>query len=86
MQNKSSHTILPLINASSAPSTLHKMKFSIKDFFSKCDQICNSLPEDLVILTEEILSGKLRFQSGSKPSKVKNMGNDIIHEISFEFT
>ena len=83
MQNKSSHTILSLINASSTPSTLRKMKFSIKDFFSKCDQICNSFPADLVILTEEILSGKL---SSSKPSKVKNMGNDIIHEISFEFT
>ena len=31
-----------------------KMKFSIKDFFSKCDQ-------DLVTFTEEILNGKLHF-------------------------
>ena len=30
--------------------TAQKMKFSIKDFFSKCDQI-----------TEEILNGKLQF-------------------------
>ena len=36
---------------------LHKkMKFSIKDFFSKCDQI-----SDLVTFTEEILNGKLHF-------------------------
>ena len=31
------------------------MKFSIKDFFSKCDQA------DLVTFTEEILDGKLHF-------------------------
>ena len=34
-----------------------KMKFSIKDFFSKCDQI----RRDLVTFTEEILNGKLYF-------------------------
>ena len=33
-----------------------KMKFSIKDFFSKCDQI-----RDFVTFTEEILNGKLHF-------------------------
>ena len=33
------------------------MKFSIKDFFSKCDQET----ADLVTFTEEILNGKLRF-------------------------
>ena len=32
--------------------TAQKMKFSIKDFFSKCDQI---------IFTEEILNQKLHF-------------------------
>ena len=37
--------------------TAQKMKFSIKDFFSKCDQI----PADLVTFTEEILNGKLHF-------------------------
>ena len=36
--------------------TAWKMKFSIKDFFSKCDQTA-----DLVIFTEEILNGKLHF-------------------------
>ena len=34
--------------------TAQKMKFSIKDFFSKCDQIRRKL-------TEEILNGKLHF-------------------------
>ena len=34
-----------------------KNKFSIKDFFSKCDQFCSFL----VISTEEILNGKLHF-------------------------
>ena len=33
--------------------TTQKMKFSIKDFFSKCDQIYK--------FTEEILNGKLHF-------------------------
>ena len=33
------------------------MKFSIKYFFSKCDQIRRKL--DLVTFTEEILNGKL---------------------------
>ena len=33
------------------------MKFSIKDFFSKCDQFS----ADLVTFTEEILNGKLHF-------------------------
>ena len=34
--------------------TAQKMKFSIKDFFSKCDQI-------QVTFTEEILNGKLHL-------------------------
>ena len=33
------------------------MKFSIKDFFSKCDQIRSTA--DLVTFTGEILNGKL---------------------------
>ena len=37
-----------------------KMKFSINDFFSKCDQIRRKL-QDLVTFTEEILNGKLHF-------------------------
>ena len=34
------------------------MKFSVKDFFNKCDQIRSV---DLVIFTEEIFNGKLHF-------------------------
>ena len=40
--------------------TAQKMNFSIKDFFSKYDQIYD-FPVDLVIFTEEILNGKLPF-------------------------
>ena len=36
------------------------MKFSIKDFLSKCDKI-RKFPADLVTFTEEIFNGKLRF-------------------------
>ena len=36
--------------------TAQKMKFPIKDFFSKCDQIL-----DLVTFAEEILNGELHF-------------------------
>ena len=39
------------------PFTAQKTKFSIKDFFSKCDQIWSNL----VTFTQEILNGKLHF-------------------------
>ena len=35
------------------------MKVFIKDFFSRCDQICRT--SDLVLFTEETLDGKLHF-------------------------
>ena len=43
--------------------TARKMKFSIKVFFSKCDQIRRKLRiwADLVTFTEEILNRKLHF-------------------------
>ena len=43
-----------------ADLTAQKMKFSIKDFSGKCDQI-RSFFADLVTFTEEILNGKLHF-------------------------
>ena len=39
--------------------TAQKMKFSIKDFFSKCDQTCRKL--DLATFAEESLNGKLHL-------------------------
>ena len=36
------------------------MKFSIKNFFSICDQI-RQFPADLVTFNEKILNGKLHF-------------------------
>ena len=39
--------------------TAQKMKFSNKNFFSKCGQI--QFPADLVTFTEETLNGKLHF-------------------------
>ena len=39
-------------------STAQKMKFSMKEFFSKCEQIRTA---DLVTFTEEILIRKLQF-------------------------
>ena len=40
--------------------TAPKMKFSIKDFFSKCDQIRKNTA-DLITFTEEIVNGELHF-------------------------
>ena len=37
-----------------------KMKISIKDFFSKCDQTCRKT-RDFVTFSEEVLNGKLLF-------------------------
>ena len=42
------------------------MKFSIKDFFSKCDKTA-----DLVIFTEKIHSGKLHFLCSQKAEKIQ---------------
>ena len=42
------------------PITAQKMEFSIKNFFSKCDQI-RMKTADLVTLAEEILNEKLNF-------------------------
>ena len=41
--------------------TAQKMKFYIKDLFSKCDQIRRKLRAYLVTCTEEIFNGKLHF-------------------------
>ena len=49
------------IEVSSSPITAQKMKFSLKNSFSKCDQISRKLREtvDLVTFTAEILNGRL---------------------------
>ena len=44
----------------SFPFTAQKMKFSIQDLFSKCDQN-SQFPADLVTFPDEILNGKLHF-------------------------
>ena len=41
--------------------TTQKMKFSIKDFSSKCDQIRSFLEKHLLTFTGEILNEKLHF-------------------------
>ena len=40
--------------------TTQKIQFSIRDFFSKCDQI-PQFPADLVTFPEEISDGKVHF-------------------------
>ena len=52
--------------------TVQKMKFSIKDFFSECDQILQWMwpTLDLITITEEILNGKLHFFSLVSIAKV----------------
>ena len=47
------------------------MKFSIKDFLSKWDQI--QFPADLVKFTEEILNGKLHFLSSASDENYHNI-------------
>ena len=46
-------------------TTAQKMKFSIKDFFSKCDQF----PANLITFTEEILNGNLHFLCSKRSRK-----------------
>ena len=49
------------LNHSITQGTAVKMKFSIKDFFSTCDQIRMQETAGLVTFTEKILNGKLHF-------------------------
>ena len=48
---------MPLLVSLTFLLTAHKIKFSIKTFFPKCDHF----PADLVTFTEEILNEKLHF-------------------------
>ena len=49
------------VTSNSSLATAQKMKLSVKDFSSKCYQICRKLQIDLVTFTEEILNKKLHF-------------------------
>ena len=62
--------------------TAQKMKFSMKDFLGKCDQIHRKL--DLVTFTEEILNGKLHFLCSDNR---KTLGKLIFisQSIAFQF-
>ena len=56
-----SFRVLKLLRVFVDRVTAQKIEFSIKDFFSKCDQIRSTA--DLVTFTEEIFNGKLDFLS-----------------------
>ena len=58
-KNVSLTHFIPLVSSIQiTDNTAQKIKFSIKYFFNKCDQIRR---EDLITFTEEILNGKLHF-------------------------
>ena len=59
------------------------MKFSINDFFSKCDQIDRQFPADLVTFTEEILNRKIHFLCSVKVQLcvVSLVHGTILHSI-----
>ena len=48
-------------NISSLPYTAQKIKFTIKDFFSKCDLSWNKFTAGSVTITEEMHHGTLLF-------------------------
>ena len=62
-----------------------KMKFSIKNLFSKCDQI-HSFPEGLVTSTEEILNGKLHFLYGVQLNILRSKTRWLLNSILGIFT
>ena len=55
-----SHTIPITPTKSCKYLPAQTMRFSIRDFFSKCDQI-GSFSADLVAFIEEVFNGKLHF-------------------------
>ena len=57
------------------------MKFSTKNFFSKCDQILKFFA-DLVTFTEEIFNGKLHFLCSDNNNR-KNDNKQIFHAFLF---
>ena len=57
-----------------------KMKFSIKDFFIKCDQICRNCGF-CITFTEEILNGKLHFLCNAKFNN--NIFSPVVTVVSF---
>ena len=56
-----------------------KMKFSIKDFFSKCDHI----RRDLVTFTEKVLNKKLNFLCSGRTSTTLNNGPNFAAMIMY---
>ena len=56
------------------------MKFSINDFFSKCDKF----PADLVTLTEEIFKGKLHFLCSENCVKALRVTKIVKKKSKFE--
>ena len=77
------HFIGPVLSCTRAVSlaTAQKMKFSIKDSCSKCDQIRRKLL--LITFTEEILNGKLHFLCGEPPTAagIENCKNNYFKDI-----
>ena len=74
ISQKTFTNIFPSIRVITA-CTAQKMKFRIKDFFSKCDQIRSAA--DLVTFTEEIFNAKLHFlcsASSDNSDRGKNIG------------
>ena len=61
-------------------NTAQKLKFSIKDFFSKCDQIRRKPQKtaNLVTFTEAIVNGKLDFLCSVNETK------NIVHVHSVD--
>ena len=56
------------------------MKFSIKDFFSKCDQFAEAV--DLVTFTAEILNRKLHSFCSVKYGELHN---SLQHSLDYKF-
>ena len=65
-------------------STAQKMKFSIKDFFSKCDQANPKETVDLIKFTEEVRNGKLQFFCSDHSYVIKNNKSSCSVAVLFE--
>ena len=65
-------------------STAQKMKFSIKDFFSKCDQPNPKETVDLIKFTEEVRNGKLQFLCSDHSYVIKNNKSSCSVAVLFE--
>ena len=65
-----SNSLEGIFSLTKSSSTAQKIKFSIKDFFNKCDQICRKLPIWSHLLKKSLMENSFFLQCRPPPCSV----------------